>query len=262
MALPRARSKIIGGKGMADVELARTGAVLELTLNRPAKKNALTNAMYRALNVALHEAEREQAIGAVLIAGAGGVFTAGNDIGDFVAAVAGGGEMAGADFIRKIAAFPKPLVAAVDGLAVGVGCTLLLHCDLIYATAQSRFSLPFVDLGLLPEAGSSLLLPRRVGMARASAWLLAGESFSAEEAREAGLANAVVAPEALLATAREKAAALAAKPRTALMAARKFMRGERDEILARIDAELEAFRKALASPEAQAALTAFLNKGK
>jgi enoyl-CoA hydratase/carnithine racemase len=246
---------------MTDVEVARNGAVLELTLNRPAKKNALTNAMYRALTVALHEAERDQGLGAVLISGAGGVFSAGNDIGDFVASVSGG-DMAGADFIRKIAAFSKPLVAAVDGLAVGVGTTMLLHCDLIYATPAARFSLPFVDLGLLPEAGSSLLLPRRVGMARASAWLLAGESFSAEEAREAGLINGIVAADALLATAREKAAKLAAKPRTALLAARKFLRGDKEEILARIDAELGAFRAALASPEAQDALAAFLNKSK
>jgi enoyl-CoA hydratase/carnithine racemase len=246
---------------MTDVEVARNGAVLELTLNRPAKKNAMTNAMYRALIVALHEAERDQGIGAVLVTGAGGVFSAGNDIGDFVAA-ASGGDMAGADFVRKIAAFSKPLVAAVDGLAVGVGTTLLLHCDLIYASPAARFSLPFVDLGLLPEAASSLLLPRRVGMARASAWLLAGESFSAEEAREAGLINGIVAPDALLATAREKAAKLAAKPRTALLAARKFLRGDKEEILTRIDAELEAFRAALGSPQAQAALAAFVNKSK
>jgi enoyl-CoA hydratase/carnithine racemase len=246
---------------MADVEVGRNGAVLELTLNRPAKKNALTNAMYRSLNVALHEAERDRDIGVVLISGAGGVFCAGNDIGDFVAAVQGG-EMVGADFIRKIAGFSKPVVAAVDGLAIGVGCTMLLHCDLIYATPESRFSLPFVDLGLLPEAGASLLLPRRVGMARASAWLLAGESFSADEALAAGLLNAVVPAGNLLATAREKAALLAAKPRTALMAARKFLRGDREEILARIETELEAFRNALASPQAQAVLAAFLNKGK
>jgi enoyl-CoA hydratase/carnithine racemase len=249
-------------QGIADVEVVRSGAALELTLNRPAKKNALTNAMYQALNAALDEAERDPSIGVVIIAGAGGVFSAGNDIGDFAAVVSSGGKMAAADFVRKIAAFPKPIVAAVDGLAVGVGTTLLLHCDLIYATPASRFSLPFVDLGLLPEAGSSLLLPRRVGMARASAWLLAGESFSAEEAREAGLVNAVVDAEVVLGTAREKAAKLAAKPRAALMAARKFLRGDKEEILARIEAELDAFRKALASPQAQAALAAFLNKSK
>ncbi|MGP8170003.1 enoyl-CoA hydratase-related protein [Rhodoblastus sp.] len=246
---------------MSDVEVIRAGGVLEVTLNRPAKKNALTNSMYRALNIALREAEHDPAIGAVLIGGAGGVFSAGNDIGDFVAAVQGG-EMVGADFVRKIAAFSKPLVAAVDGLAVGIGCTMLLHCDLVYATPESRFSLPFVDLGLLPEAGASLLLPRRVGMARASAWLLAGESFGADEALAAGLLNATVAKDALMATAREKAAQLAAKPRTALMAARKFLRGDKEEVLARIEAELDAFHRALASPEARAALTAFLNKGK
>ncbi len=127
---------------------------------------------------------------------------------------------------------------------------------------KSRFLLPFVDLGLLPEAGASLLLPRRVGLARASAWLLAGESFAADEALAAGLLNAILAKDSLIATAREKAAQLAAKPRTALMAARKFLRGDTAEVLARIEAELDAFRMALASPEARAALMAFLNKGK
>jgi len=247
---------------MADVEIARNGATLELVLNRPAKKNALTNAMYRSLNDALHEAERDEAIAAVLISGAGGIFCAGNDIGDFAALVTSGGEMAGEDFVRNIASFPKPLFAAVEGPAVGVGTTLLLHCDLVYATPESRFSMPFVDLGLLPEAGSSLLLPRRVGMARASAWLLAGESFSAVEALAAGLINAVVPPEDLLAAAREKAAKFAAKPRAALMAARKFLRGDTNELLTRIDDELAAFRAAMASPQAQAAFAAFLNKNK
>lgn len=247
---------------MADIEVARHGAALEVTLNRPAKKNAVTNAMYRALIAALDEAEHDDAIGVVVIAGAGGVFSAGNDIGDFAAAAAAGGELAAADFVRKIAAFPKPMLAAVEGLAVGVGCTLLLHCDLVFAAPDARFSLPFIDLGLLPEAGSSLLLPRRVGMARASAWLLAGESFSAEEARAAGLINEIVASDSLLAMAREKAAKLAAKPRAALLAARRFLRGDQHEILARIDDELAAFRAALATPQAQAALAAFLNKNK
>jgi enoyl-CoA hydratase/carnithine racemase len=247
---------------MADVEVARDGATLEVTLNRPAKKNALTNAMYEAVIGALDEAERDDGVGAVVIAGAGGVFSAGNDIADFAAAVSAGGELGAAAFVRKIAAFPKPLVAAVEGLAVGVGCTLLLHCDLIYASPEARFSLPFVDLGLLPEAGSSLLLPRRVGMARASAWLLAGESFSATEALAAGLINAVVPADSALALAREKAAKLAAKPRGALLAARRLLRGDRDEILARIDEEIAAFHSALATPQAQAALAAFLNKSK
>jgi enoyl-CoA hydratase/carnithine racemase len=247
---------------MADVEVARDGATLEVTLNRPAKKNALTNAMYGAMIGALDEAERDDSVGAVVIAGAGGVFSAGNDIADFAAAVSAGGEIGAAAFVRGIAAFSKPLVAAVEGLAVGVGCTLLLHCDLIYASPEARFSTPFVDLGLLPEAGSSLLLPRRVGMARASAWLLAGESFSATEALAAGLINAIVPADAVLELAREKAAKLAAKPRGALLAARRLLRGDREEILARIDEEIAAFQAALATPQAQAALAAFLNKSK
>ena len=247
---------------MAEVDISRQGGVLELTLNRPAKKNALTAAMYGALNEGLDQAEADAAIGAVVIRGAGGVFTAGNDIKDFARATQSGEPLAAVRFVRKIAGFSKPIVAAVEGLAIGVGCTLLLHCDLVYVSPDARFSLPFVNLGLLPEAGSSLLLPRRVGMARASAWLLLAEGFDAQEALSAGLANAIVANDALVEFAREKAAALAAKPRAALLQARAFLRGDRDEILARVDAELVAFQQALRTPQAQAALAAFLNKSK
>jgi enoyl-CoA hydratase/carnithine racemase len=247
---------------MAEVDISRQGGFLELTLNRPAKKNALTAAMYGALNEGLDQAEADAAIGAVIIRGAGGVFTAGNDIADFARATQSGEALAAVTFVRKIAGFSKPIVAAVEGLAVGVGCTLLLHCDLVYISPDARFSLPFVNLGLLPEAGSSLLLPRRVGMARASAWLLLAESFDAQEALSSGLANAIVANDALAEFAREKAAALAAKPRAALLQARAFLRGDRDEILARVDAELVAFQQALRTPQAQAALAAFLNKSK
>jgi enoyl-CoA hydratase/carnithine racemase len=247
---------------MAEIEISRAGAVLELTLNRPAKKNALTGDMYRALIAGLDEAESDAAIGAVLVKGEGGVFTAGNDIADFARAVQGGEGMAAADFVRKIAGFSKPIVAAVEGLAVGVGVTMLLHCDLIYVAPDARFSLPFVNLGLLPEAGSSLLLPRRAGMARASAWLLLAESFDAGEALSAGLVNAIVANETLVEFARGKAAALAAKPRAALLQARQFLRGDREEVLERIEVELTAFKEALKTPQAQAALAAFLNKSK
>jgi enoyl-CoA hydratase/carnithine racemase len=247
---------------MAEVESFRSGSVVELTLNRPAKKNALTGAMYRALIAALEQVEGDPGVGAILFKGAGGVFTAGNDIADFAAAAQNGEEPAAADFVRKIANFPKPIVAAVEGLAIGVGCTLLLHCDLVYAAPDARFSLPFVDLGLVPEAGSSLLLPRRAGLARASAWLLLGESFSAEEALAAGIVNAIVDPAELADFARAKAAALAAKPREALLQARRFLRGDGAELNARIEAEVAAFKQALAAPQARAALAAFLGKGK
>jgi enoyl-CoA hydratase/carnithine racemase len=247
---------------MTEVEITRTGAVLELELNRPAKKNALTGAMYRVLIAGLDEAEGDASIGAVLIKGASGVFTAGNDIADFAAAAQSGEEMAALDLVRRIAGFSKPIVAAVEGLAIGIGCTLLLHCDLVYVAPDARFSLPFVDLGLLPEAGSSLLLPRRAGMARASAWLLLGEAFSADEALAAGLVNAIIPNVDLSEFAGKKAAALAAKPRAALLQARRFLRGDQDEVTARIEAELVAFKAALATPQAQAALNAFLNKSK
>jgi enoyl-CoA hydratase/carnithine racemase len=247
---------------MAEVEISRSGAVLELTFNRPAKKNALTSDMYRILVAGLEEAESDVSIGAVLIKGEGGVFTAGNDIADFARAAQGAEPLAAVAFVRKIAGFSKPIVACVEGLAVGVGVTLLLHCDLIYVAPDAKFSLPFVNLGLLPEAGSSLLLPRRVGMARASAWLLLAESFDAGEALSAGLVNAIVPNESLVEFARGKAAALTAKPRAALLHARAFLRGDRDEVLARIDAELAAFAVALKTPQAQAALAAFLNKSK
>ncbi|MBB4196726.1 enoyl-CoA hydratase [Rhodoblastus sphagnicola] len=245
-----------------EIETSVADGVLELTLNRPAKKNALTEAMYQALIDGLLRAETDEAIGAVLIRGEGGVFSAGNDIGDFIAAVRKGHGLAAADFVRRLAGFSKPLVAAVDGLAVGVGCTLLLHCDLIYASPEARFSLPFVDLGLPPEAGSSLLLPRRVGRARASAWLLLAEPFDAQEAKEAGLVNAVIAADELLGVAREKARKLAAKPRAALLEARRLLRGDAAEIAAHMEEEFRAFMTALHSPHTQAVFAAFLAKSK
>jgi enoyl-CoA hydratase/carnithine racemase len=145
---------------------------------------------------------------------------------------------------------------------VGVGCTLLLHCDLVYAAPGTRFSLPFVDLGLPPEAASSLLLPRRVGAARASAWLLLAEPFDAQEAKEAGLVNALVASDALAGFARDKAKRLAAKPRAAMLESRRLLRGETSEISARMEEEFQSFMTALRSPQAQAAFAAFLAKSK
>ena len=247
---------------MSEVTIHRNGAVLEITLARLDKKNALTGAMYRQLVVALDAAERDETIGAILLKGDGGVFSAGNDIVDFVTGLDSGEEMPAAAFIRKLALNTTPIVAAVEGLAVGVGCTLLLHCDLIYAAPDARFSLPFVNLALVPEAGSSLLLPQRVGMARASAWLLLGEPFGAQEALDAGLVNAVVPNQELLGVAREKAAVLAGKPRAALAESRRLLRGDPKILLERMEIELEAFAHALKSIEARAALASFLNKRK
>jgi enoyl-CoA hydratase/carnithine racemase len=248
------------------VEVRRDGGVLVVTLARPEKKNALTGAMYETLIAAFAEASREVETGALLLAGSPGVFTAGNDIGDFLsaamAAAAGKSEPAAARFTRALARFDKPLVAAIDGAAIGVGATLCLHCDLVYATNNARFSMPFVNLGLTPEAGSSMLAPLRFGAARAAEFLLLAEPFDAETALRLGLVNALVEPQSLIAHALAKAQALAAKPREALLASRRLMRGDQSALLAHMDEEIRVFYERLRSPEARAAFAAFMAKGK
>jgi enoyl-CoA hydratase/carnithine racemase len=248
------------------VDIERDGGVIVATLNRPDKKNALTGAMYRALREALVMASADEGIGAVLVTGAGGAFCAGNDIGDFLAESRAQSEGAragpGGEFIRTLARFDKPLVAAVEGAAIGVGTTMCLHCDLVYAAPSARFAMPFVNLGLVPEAGSSMLVPRRFGLAVASELLLLGEAFDARRAREIGLVADVVAPEALKAHALAKAKALASKPRAALLATRKLMRGDAEALYAHMEQELAAFASALKSPEARAAFEAFAGRAK
>ncbi len=248
------------------VKVERDGAVLVVTLARPEKKNALTGAMYEALIAAFAEASDDAEIAALMIEGSGGVFSAGNDIGDFLAyALAPGAVVAEAPvtrFIYALARFAKPLVAAVDGPAVGLGTTLCFHCDLVYSAPSARFHMPFVDLGVVPEAGSSLLAPQRFGRARASEYLLLGEPFDAETARAGGLVNAVVDAASLHAHALAKAKALAAKPRQALLAARRLIRGDEAAVLARMDEEVRLFEAALRSPEAQAAFMAFMSRSK
>jgi enoyl-CoA hydratase/carnithine racemase len=231
--------------------------VMELRLDRPDKKNALTAAMYHALSEGLAEASADPAITAVLITGEGPAFSAGNDIKDFLAP---GGAGAALDFIRLLAAFDKPIVAAVQGIAVGVGTTMLVHCDLVYATPDARFLLPFVGLGLVPEAASSLLLPARIGRAKASAMLLLGEPLDAAEAERAGFVTAIVPAETLRDHARAKALALTRMPPTALAATRALVRGDGVAVAARIEEEADLFGKLIQSAEAREAFTAFLEK--
>ena len=242
------------------IEKRRDGGVLSLVLARPEKKNALTSAMYDALTESLLEANRDVDIGAVLISGKGGVFCAGNDIGDFLKVDPGQGVSPGGRFIQSLPALEKPLVAAVEGPAIGIGTTLCFHCDLVYAAPTARFQMPFVDLALVPEAASSLLVPLRFGMAKASEALLLAEPFDAGEAHRLGLINAVIEAEALYAHALAKAKALAAKPRGALLATRKLLRGDSTVIEARMAKELRAFGEAVRSPEARAIFQAFLQK--
>ena len=242
----------------------RSGAVLRLTIDRPEKKNALTDAMYAALAAGLTEAARSPEIRAVLLTGAGGAFTAGNDIADFMAVASGDAVQAERSvhrFLEQLAAFPKALVAAVPGVAVGVGTTMLLHCDYVMLGESARLAAPFVGLGVVPEAGSSLLLPACIGHQRAFAMFALGEVLSAETACSWGLANRVVADGALADEAMAIATKLAAQSAGALVMTKRLMR-DRAALEARMTAEAECFAACLASPEAKAAFEAFADRKK
>jgi enoyl-CoA hydratase/carnithine racemase len=242
---------------MSHVLQEADGGVLTLTLSRPESRNALDAASYRALVDALAAADRDGATRAVIVTGAGGHFTAGNDLREFQRPDATG-EPQGIAYLRALVAFGKPLLAAVEGVAVGIGTTMLLHCDFAFAGAGARFRMPFVPLGLCPEGASTLLLPRTAGAKRASDLLLLGREFGAAEALEAGLLTATVPDGGALPRARETARALAALPPEAVGATKALLRrAERGEAIAAIDAEMVEFRKRLASPEAQQAFAAF-----
>ncbi|MDR2153507.1 MAG: enoyl-CoA hydratase [Burkholderiaceae bacterium] len=237
--------------------------VLTLTFNRLERKNSITVAMYAALADALERSGGDAATRAVVIQGHETVFCAGNDIGDFLAPRPAGRESPAFRFLRAIAAYPKPLLAAVCGPAVGIGTTMLFHCDLVYAGDNAAFSMPFVNLGLCPEAASSLLAPRLFGWQRAAEALLLGEPFMAEAALEAGLVNRIVAPSECNALAQAQARKLAAKPLSSLTATKQLMKGEQQQaVLRRIDEEGEHFARLLGETAAREAMTAFLEKRK
>jgi enoyl-CoA hydratase/carnithine racemase len=244
-----------------DIQITRDGGVQVLRLNRAAKKNALTSAMYAALADAIEAGDATPGVAAHVIVGSGGVFSSGNDINDFLATAQGGGAPRDVlRFIRLLPRIAKPVVAGVDGPAVGIGTTLLFHCDLVYATAGAVFATPFLDLGLVPEAASSLLMPQRMGYARAFEMLALGSPFSADRMVAAGLINAIVPAGDLEAKVLEAGRALASKPPEALAAARRLMRGDPAAIMARTDEEAVTFGQRLASPEAKEAFQAFLEK--
>jgi enoyl-CoA hydratase/carnithine racemase len=244
------------------VTIGREGAVQILRLNRAEKKNALTMAMYEALAGALNAANADDGVAVTVILGQPGVFCAGNDIADFLAASQGGAVLHGFEFLKALATFDKPLIVAVDGPAVGIGTTLLFHCDLAFASPRAVFQTPFVDLGLVPEAGSSLLGPRVMGHVRAFELLAMGAPFSAEQAKEAGLINRIVAPDALESEALNAAQTLAGKPREALRIARRLLRGDTAALKQRMQEEGALFLERVKSDEAAAAFFAFLQKSK
>ena len=246
---------------MPDILISNEGPVRKIRMNRPEKKNALTLAMYEAMAAAIEDAGTDTSVRCLLIAGAPDIFCAGNDLNDFVAMArtgALGNPIVG--FLHALARCEKPLVAAVGGAAVGIGTTMLLHCDQVIASDSAVFLTPFVSLGLLPEAGSSLIAPRLMGHARAFSLLVMGKSLSAEAAKSVGIINAIVPAADLNAQALAAARDIAALPAESVSAARRLMRGNVEEIVARIDEEVEAFKTRLASPEAKAALAMFLNR--
>ena len=234
------------------------GGVLTLTMSRPEARNALDEGTYRALTAAVTAADRDAAVGAVIATGAGGHFTAGNDIKDFQKALPAAGDAPGIAFLRALSGFGKPLLAAVEGVAVGIGSTMLLHCDFAFAGEGARFRMPFVPLGLVPEGASTLLLPRLAGSKRAAELLLLGREFSAAEALEAGLLTGVVPSGGALARAREVASQLHALPPEAVRATKALLRRpDRTLVKEAVDHEMAEFRRRLGSAEAQAAFAAF-----
>jgi enoyl-CoA hydratase/carnithine racemase len=249
---------------VAHIEVERNGAVLHIAINRPEKKNALTAEMYDALSDALEHAEADPAIRVTLLHGRGDAFTAGNDLEDFMKKPWKGHAVPPAvRFIRAMARAKKPVVAAVHGLAVGVGTTILLHCDLVYAADDARFMMPFINLGIVPEAAATVLLPLLVGRQRAAELFLLAAPLTAQRAYELGLVNAVLARDALRSTASAIAQQLSEKPPAAVLSCKELMkRAFQAEVERALSEEVAVISERLDSPETKEALRAFLEKRK
>ncbi|MDO5623692.1 MAG: enoyl-CoA hydratase [Pseudomonadota bacterium] len=248
---------------MSDILTHQDAGVLTLTFNRAERKNSINVAMYDALATALEQAADDAATRVLVIQGHETVFSAGNDIEDFLKNKPSTQDSPVFRFLRGMATFPKPIVAAVCGPAVGIGTTLLFHCDLVYAGDNAAFSMPFVNLGLVPEAASSLLVPQMLGYHRAAEALLLGEPFMAEAALEVGLVNRVLPPTEANAYAAAQARKLAAKPLSSLVATKQLMKGHQQQaVLARMAEEGAHFGRMLSEPAAREAMTAFMEKRK
>jgi enoyl-CoA hydratase/carnithine racemase len=246
-----------------DIRTHVEAGVMTITLNRVERKNSITSAMYGAMADALASAEADASVRVVVLQGHETVFSAGNDIGDFLNQPPAGTDSPVFRFLHGIAKFPKPLLAAVCGPAVGVGTTMLFHCDLVYAGDNAAFSMPFVNLGLCPEAGSSLLVPQMLGYHRAAEALLLGEPFMAEAALEVGLVNRVLPPTEANAYAQQQARKLAAKPLSSLVETKRLMKkGQHGAVVQQMADEGESFRRMLREPAAREAFTAFMEKRK
>ena len=248
---------------MSDILLHAEGGVMTLTLNRLERKNSITSDMYGALADGLAQAQEDASVRVVLLQGHETVFSAGNDINDFLDKPPAGQDSPVFRFLRGIATFTKPLLAAVCGPAVGVGTTMLFHCDLVYAGDNAAFSMPFVNLGLCPEAASSLLVPQMLGYHRAAEALMLGEPFFAEAALEVGLVNRVVPPTEANGYANAQAKKLAAKPLSSLVETKRLMKkGQQNVVLQQMQDEGASFGRMLREPAAREAFTAFMEKRK
>jgi enoyl-CoA hydratase/carnithine racemase len=241
----------------------RDSAVFILQIDRPDKKNALTQTMYKALADGIKQADIDETIRVILIRGSDACFTSGNDVNDFVNSAGIPGERPSVQFMKAISTARKPVVAAVGGLAIGIGTTMLFHCDLVYAAEDSFLQLPFTRLGLCPEAGSSMLLPQAIGHQRASELLLLGDRFSPQKALQYGIVNEVLPADSYLAYALSKAKELASLPAEAVQMSKSLIKRSQGEALHQtIELELQLFSRLLQSPEAQSIMQAFLNKKK
>ena len=248
---------------MSDILTDITAGVMSITLNRVDKKNSITAAMYATMADALAQAETDATVRAVVFQGHETIFSAGNDIGDFLNAPPVTGESPVFRFLRGISTFPKPVLAAVCGPAVGIGTTMLFHCDLVYAGDNAAFSMPFVNLGLCPEAASSYLAPQLMGYGRAAEALLLGEPFMAEAALEMGLISRIVPPAEVAALAQRQAQKLAAKPLSSLLETKRLMKQSQAPLVAaRMAEEGQSFGRMLREPAAREAFGAFMEKRK
>jgi enoyl-CoA hydratase/carnithine racemase len=267
-AAPKSRLAVKFSKGtristMEEIVTERSGSILRIQLNRPTKRNAMTSAMYVALARIFNEATNDDNTRVVLWHGAGDSFCAGNDIEDFLKNPPGPGESPQAGLMNALVNFDKPLVAAVHGAAIGGGTTMLTHCDFIYAGESTKFQMPFINLAVVPEFGSSCTVPARIGHIRAAELILLGVPFDARRAAELGLVTQVLSDRDVLARATETARKLAAKPAAALQASKRLMKQPfREQIKAAMKAENEEFSAHVRSEDAKEALTAFLEKRK
>jgi enoyl-CoA hydratase/carnithine racemase len=246
---------------MDEIITERAGSILRVQLNRPTKKNAMTSSMYATLANVFNDAAKDERTRVVLWHGAGDSFCAGNDIEEFLKNPPGPGDSPQAQLMNALVDFDKPLIAAVHGVAIGGGTTMLMHCDFVYAAENTKFQMPFIDLALLPEFGSSWSIPARIGHLRAAELILLGLPFDARRAAELGFVTQVVPDQNLMTTATEAARKLAAKPARAMEASKRLMkRPFRGQIKSAMEAENQEFSARVRSEEAKQALGAFLEK--